>query len=496
VPHSHRKHRKCLPLFFISLLFPILLNSNSFSERINRPVPLSVPSEAPLISQEEAILENISFLALYTVEKGKMRCLYYRKEDLRPGQDLVVNGYVSGVVVLSNQEVEACIGNMPMSRIRENEDGTLTCRHFGPLDSMGAIFPYIQSIPQRKPAEIEQTRTSSSKYLFGGYSYFPKVLGAGVSPEEGVFISLKKGEASVQILVRQRKDCTIFKFQPDTSEEIPFRYQGTTLTHHFPVEGELRQRLIAVSEGIRSVENRFEVDLVSRVNLLDYEEIHNAVTCKGEKEIWFYLKALREEPLDELRTIAEHETLHLLVDLKGFADEGELREHFADLKGFGMFSYERFMLITRGILREGQQSLNKDAIFFAFLSERNFLEGMKGGHAHHNPDEFCTSFLHSLMFLEQLTPNLDRPLALQNHRKPHLLTPKEKQNVLKDYIKTLDILARSVSPEKEAFKCFEKICSILQQAHFQAKRDLRMLEGLQTVGGSKAGISGGSRPFL
>ena len=85
--------------------------------------------------------------------------------------------------------------------------------------------------------------------------------------------------------------------------------------------------------------------------------------------------------------------------------------------------------------------------FFSFINERNFLQGMKGGHSHQNPDEFCTSFLHSLMFVEGLSKNLDRPLALKDREKPHFLNEEEKQNVFKEYVRTFDILSRLISKE-------------------------------------------------
>jgi hypothetical protein len=453
---NKQKERNYVLHLFISFLSSLLLCSNGLSQ------PRLFPFD------QETMLEKINVLVLYAVEGGETHTLFYGKEDLRSRDELVVEGYISGAVVLSNDEVEAYLGGLPMSRIRENDDGTLLCKYFGPLDSMQSILPYIESVSSTEGVE---TSTGTAKYLFGGYSYFPKVPGTSVSPKDRFFISLKRGDASIQISVRQQASRTVFKFQPGSREEIAFQYQGTSIADHFAEEAELQQRLIAVSEGIRSAEKWFNMDLVTRVNIVDYEGTHNALTCEGEKAIWFYIKALREEPLEELKTIARHETLHLLVDRQGFARDGELRAHFADLKGFGTFSYERFMLIAGGVVLGGAgKNQNENENFFAFISERNFLEGMKGGHAHQNPDEFCTSFLHSLMFVERFTKNLDRPLALNGRDEPNFLTEKEKQSVLKEYVQTFEILSRLISSQKETSDQAVRIRSFLG-THLQAKRE-------------------------
>ncbi|MDI6854260.1 MAG: hypothetical protein QME75_11740 [Deltaproteobacteria bacterium] len=406
--------------------------------------------------------------------------LFYQRKDLRSLKPLNIKGYVTGVVMLLNDELAVSLDGMPMSRIRTNDDGTLTCKYFGPLESVGSISPYIESVSHKAP-ENAAAETGAAKYLFGGYSCFPLVRGAGVSREKQFFISLKKGNDSLRIVVRHQGSRAIFAAKNESGKQISFHYQGTSLPNNFAKDPELRSRLQAISAGIRSVEGKFGVDLVSRVNLVDYEKIRNAVTCGGEKEIWFYLKVLREEPLEELRTIAAHETLHLLVESQGFAEDAALREHFADLKGFDFLSYERFMLITKGIvLEKGKEDLKDEAIFFAFLDERNFLKGMKGGHAYQNPEEFCTSFLHSLMFVERLKDNLDRPLFLRGRQEPYFLSQTEKQNILKEYVKTLEILKQSLPGGQQAGFSVEKVGSILEQAHHRAKHEWKRRE--MTVG--------------
>jgi len=491
-----RKERKKYILFTLILSLVLsLLSLNSFGHENSPREPSSFHSESLLPSYREVMLEKINLLALHVIREGKRRTLFYEREDLRPGEPLEVEGYVSGVVVLCNDEVEVVIDGVPMSRIRENDDGTLTCKYFGPLEPEGWVFPSVKSIVHRRPTENSDFEIVKSNYLFGGYSFFPKVLGSGVSHKDRFLIQLEKGDASVRIPLRQQGHRTIFKTQPEFGEEVIFQYQGTSLADHLAEGEDLRQRMAAVSEGIRSVENRFDMDLVSRVNLVDYGEIHNAVTCRGEDEIWFYIETLRKESLEELKIMAEHETLHILVDRNGFVNDTEFLDHFADLKGFGMLSYERFMLITRGIVpEENEKRPEEDTALFAFVNEKNFFKGMKGGHSHQNPDEFCTSFLHTLMSVEQLRNNLDRPLVIRGHNEPRFLSREEKGKVLKDYITTLEILKRWISKDEGTLDRACRIRNFLEHAHYQARRECGQSAG--SADDSYVQVSAAHRPCL
>ncbi len=458
-------------LFSLACLLIFLFQaSNGFPQQNGPRAFWPKDTESVSRSRQTGITDKIDLLVLLTVEKGEKGVLYYRREDLRSGKLLNIAGYVSGVVVLCNDEVEADLDGVSMSKIRRNDDGFLTCKYFGSLESVVPMPASIPSIHIATPAGEAEPASVRPEYVFGGYSYFPPVLGTGVSGKDRFSIYLRKGNSRIEIAVRQSGERVVFRFRPGTRDEIAFESQGTATEDYFQSEADFEHRLTAVSEGIRSVESRMHTDLVNRVHLVDYGEIRNAMTCEGEKKIWFYANALREEPLDELKTMAEHETLHLVVDRHGFANDSELREHFADLKGFGLFSYERFMLMTRGVISDQTEPNPGEASnFFAFVDERNFLKGMKGGHARENLEEFCTSFLHSLMSLERLWGNLDRPLTLKGGQQAHLLTQDEKREVLRNYLTTLEILKRSASREEEIYIRSGGICDFLDHAYLQAK---------------------------
>ncbi|MCK9274118.1 MAG: hypothetical protein M0P57_03415 [Syntrophales bacterium] len=451
---------------FALLLFVILiisffgLNNHARTNETNNEFSSEVSA---VYSQAHPLIEKINHLILYTIEGGEKHTRYFGRDELSSGGPLHINGYVNGAVLLSNDEVEAELDGTLMSRILENEDGTLACKYFGPLAE--ANFLYVE---HSKNNGGNSTK-GKPNYLFGGYSYFPRVLGSAVSGKNNFFISIKKDDAVLNIPIQHERSHTLFTFTSGSENKVVFNCQGNSLKESLNDLPDLAQRLESISDGINSVERAFGSKLVTRVHVVDYN-IRNAVTCEGESEIWFYRRTFREETLDELKTIAEHETLHLLVDRHGFAKQTGVLEHYADLRGFDTLSYERFILITRGIvLRETADNQAENKIFFSFINERNFIKGRKGGHSHQNPDEFCTSFLHSLMYIENLEDNLNGPSTLESRTKPRYLAKEEKQKILYDYIKTIEVLKESISDHTASFGNLEKMSLLFENAYNIAK---------------------------
>lgn len=227
---------------------------------------------------------------------------------------------------------------------------------------------------------------------------------------------------------------------------LTFRYFGNRLEHVRAHPEDFNARLAAIAEGVSRVESAFGTDLVSRVNILDVEGIHNAVTSRRDGEISFYIDAFIQEPIDELRVIAEHESLHRLVWKLDLSGTTELRKIFSELKGYDLFSNERFMLLTTGAVSEGSAQGGAESLLFDFIDERNFIPGMKGGHSSENIEEFCTSFMHSLMYIENLKDNLLKPILFHN-KHSQWLSDAEKALIVEAYGKTMNIIFHSQSSQ-------------------------------------------------
>lgn len=117
---------------------------------------------------------------------------------------------------------------------------------------------------------------------------------------------------------------------------------------------------------------------------------------------------------------------------KGFTKDPQVRKIFANLKGYT--GDEKQRIIRQGFLPFDDFNNNyKNKEFFNFINEKNFL-GKGGGHSHGNIWEFCTSFTHSLMYLDRLETNIGK-LSISNEKKITILD--NYITVLKSMIKNI-----------------------------------------------------------
>lgn len=398
----------------------------------------------------DQIAAKVRMIKLYTVHNGKVQNRLISSEELQRTHSYEVDGYVTGILVLSDFDMRARIDGQEMAKIRRNKNGTYSIKNFGEVDAaefqLSANSTYSQSgpLPEENPY-VQASRGS----LPDGYSYFSRVVGDAVAPQDTFCISMGTGQDSCEVSITQNgyqqfHSACFHSGENYATHPIEFCYLGERLTDYTKLE-DFEERLAAIAQGIHSVEQTFGLSLVTRVRIVDYDGVRNAVTCEKNNDIWFYINALEKEPIAELKTMAEHETLHVLVDRMGFVKRCTVRELFADLKGYDIFSSERFMLVMKGISpADGGSRGATDQKFFAFIDERNFLEGMKGGHSSRSMEEFCTSFLHSLMYRDRLRENLDRPITMTNGGSSVLpLSFQQKQEILNNYIRILEVLVEA-----------------------------------------------------
>jgi hypothetical protein len=363
------------------------------------------PSACP-----KSATHKVDGLDLYTVNDGELRKLTIKGDDIGKGP-ISVEGYVCGAVLFCGADATAMVDGKRMVRADKTKD------------------------------ENSSKHPSAAERL----SCFPLVKGDAISPNNDFLIAVQSGNEVLEIPVQHRG------YQILTTDlgislkyKIAFQYLGSK-SSMFESEN-FENRLRAVAEGIDAVQRTFDIHLVRTVNIIDYEGIENAVTKDDEGGIWFYAKALRNEPLDELKIMAEHETLHLLVEKKRLTKSSQLRELFADLKGFDELSYERLLLLSKGVTTSNRESdKNNESVFFSFIDERNFIAGMKGGHSHENLAEFCTSFFHSLMYLHRFGHNLETLLVPERIQDPSHLTLSDKSFILRTYLRAVEISIKTLN---------------------------------------------------
>lgn len=348
---------------------------------------------------EKTAFGPLSALEFYVVIDGKMESRVIKGRDLS-SKSFQTDGYVSGIVAVGSPGIDARVDGRNMSTVPPKEDGTISLGYYGKIKPSQLIDSDTESIAagekNRRPNEV--------------YSYFPLVPADTVNPKKQFEVEFRSG---ADLLRMQVNHCGARMLKPAAclgpAGGLQVQYIGGG---NIPSECEAEERVRAVSKGVAAVESVFHMDLVSQVNIIGFEEIHNAITCAGDNEIWVYASTFRDEPVKELNVIAEHEALHILVDRLELTQNRTIRNMFADLKGFDTLSIDRFRLTTSGrISREARSEKGTEGYFFDFISERNFLNGMKGGHPQEDLDEFCASFLHTLMYMDRFEANLAKPIS-------------------------------------------------------------------------------------
>lgn len=187
--------------------------------------------------------------------------------------------------------------------------------------------------------------------------------------------------------------------------------------------------------------------------MVDYNA-YNAFASETEKVISFLAGCLKKELPAEVKNITEHEILHKYVAEKGLTENSKLRTIFADLKGYT--DDRRNRIIQRGFVPFDE--FNKDyqnKTFFNFIAEKNYFK-VGGGHPHSNIWEFCTSFTHSLMYIDKLEENLESTEAK--------FSTEDKLTILKNYITVLDKM-RSAAKDRQAKKFFSNKLKQVRKIH-------------------------------
>lgn len=412
------------------------------------------PEKAPKGPQFQA--NSVRTVKLYVVVDGRMQT-----RALRPGKELEryhfkTKGYVSGIAVIGDSALSVHAAGRRLEAVSPNADGKCSFGYYG--DIRPAQFAANPAAAEARPLSAKDGGRQAVVY-----SCFPPVPGDTVTHENAFDIAWRHGNNTRRLEIRHRGsqhlDAPPMYTKSDCQRQ--YRYIGAKPPAAKSNAPGFQRRLEAVASGIDAVEAAFGVRLVSAVNILGFDAIHNAVTCAGRDEIWFYIKAFEDEPLDELTVIAEHEALHLLVDRLRLTRKREVRDLFAELKGFGVFSKARFQLITEGVVGSADRMRKGEkGFFFEFISERHFLDGMKGGHPRADPDEFSTSFLHTLMYINRMAENLDQPLAGAGENGPARLDAGQRHYIIDTYLTLLPVVGAAFESEYKAAACgFSSACA-------------------------------------
>jgi hypothetical protein len=383
-------------------------------------------------------------VCLFTLHNGVCTPQFFSLDDLNQDRPLEIEGYVVGVVVFGPGDLKVELGEQKFRPIRSNADGTFHVKGYGKFNPAElSARTHMAKGGQGLPRAVIEPPCGPGESAF---YYFPKVFGAAVSSQPHFELQLADNDARQVIEVRHRP---VQKIDwADYGRNIPsstFYYVGHRLDDLLDTRDGFQNRLAAIYEGIRTVEEAFGLDLVQDVQLIDLNSRNNALTYDGRNTIWFYIDTVLGTSAEELRRMASHEALHQMVYQLRLAHHSPVRRFFADLWSLDKLSMARFQMVTTGWFDTRTARISPaSSLFFSFINEKNFMRGMNGGHSHDNLDEFLTSFIHSLLYIHKLDGNIDAPVRLYGGNAQHRLTDMEKERVLDRYKTSLVLLKQTI----------------------------------------------------
>ncbi|MFZ0134424.1 MAG: hypothetical protein WAK95_17940 [Desulfobacterales bacterium] len=397
--------------------------------------------EPDCVDAQPDVTHPPTILVLFSINNGRTRKTFYSATDLRVDPEIRIDGYVAGIVVLSEADNDIYFDGKRMREVARQRDGSLSFNYFGRLDPE-KIFDFDvpdRRNPNRFPAHVLDG-------AFQGYSFFPKITGEPVSGTDRFKIDIPNEDGRLTVAVHQTGYRDLPQDNTPSTVNRPYRlrYIGDRLHDLDPGIRDNEARLRSIADGIAEVEKAFRVHLVQNIQFIDCDGIHNALTRAGYQDLWFFTEAFRNESISELKVIARHETLHLLVDRYDFTRVPAIREIFRDLKRGEVFTADDSSYSLSKAFDRRNQVLTSGPDFFSFINEKNFFRGSKGGHAHDNLNEFCTSFLHSLLYPEKIGENLDLPAAINGNQAPSILSADEKKEILALYSRLIAAFSESI----------------------------------------------------
>lgn len=414
-----------------------------FRTAILLTIVLHLVSNAPTQAQAYTVGEtNTRALRIYYIANGKVNQINV-PSNFDGSQTISVNGYVCGIAALGKDPMTVTVDGTPLQRQDEcGIDASSAAVFFAVGSIERANFENLYYKEQNQPQkpsltsteQVEQRGQKEPKKQGVGY-FSSSVIGDAISPKRQFHLDVGIGDSHIYLTIEHQGYQLIPKGYIGR-DKIHFWYAGSNLARLRAQTGNFDSRLKAIEDGIDAISLTCNEGLVNNVVLIDLMGVHNAITTDDGDAIWFYVDAFQAEPMEELKVMAQHESLHKFTARAKLSQNTTIRHFYADLLGLGELSMERFRLVTTGTCPSGPitQGANNQT-FFDFIDEKNFLKGMKGGHSHTTVDEFCTSFLHSLLFVDRLEQNLDDL---------RLLSATEKIAVLNNYIYAIETFAASI----------------------------------------------------
>jgi len=381
--------------------------------------------------------KQINAIAITAIRDGAPVYYVINQEDLGASTSVAVDGYLSTVIV--------SFGDASASVTLNGKNGEKGRRNGNFLLYQGGMFMQDEIASPALFSKDAQTR------VFGyDTTLNPEYRGQPLSEQQKNTLRIMSGGESFTIPITQKTAEPMARLSHDVgTASVGVEYLGTRPERM----QQQAEKLKATQNGIHRIEEMFNLDLVDRLRIVDYDK-NDAFIYRDPKETKFTIltKALEERPADQIKTIAEHEVLHKAIIQRGYAEDKQLREIFADVHQAE--GKKREYIVKHGVApSQSLFSLETNPVF-GFMNEEDYFGMENLGHASEDIDEFLASFLHTIESFDRF----ENRLASSVHSTTSSIDEKpgmQELPVLRVYdrvLSRLTELAPASSPERERYQ--------------------------------------------
>jgi hypothetical protein len=414
-------------------------------------------------NNSQEIAQTLNLIYLQVVHNGVVKPIIFSQAELEKNPALKINGYIVSVMIFGTQKMDISMNGISATPMQPSSEDSFQ------ISGGNVYFDDISTAeyPETKLRILfcgehkSEAAKMTGKYFFGRKALDSDFLGNQVIDVPKTALQFKVGDKEYELAIEQ------LAYKPfEIVNGYAFHYLGNDREKFAQID-DLHEKLNAIADGVREIEEVFSTKLVDKVNLVDLRTF-NATASRDQQEITFTAEILKKTSPIGLKMIARHELLHKYVDAKGYTKDERMRTIYADIKGFT--GNQREGLIYSGWFPFEELAPYKNSEFLSFINEKNYFDIPEGGHSYDNMDEFVTPFFHTLMYIERLEANLDKPILVKRrNEKPETvkLTKAQKVQILDHYIKLLETL-RVLAKEQDT-RFLGSICDTQEEDFFEEK---------------------------
>lgn len=412
-------------------------------EEEQRPPEYSIKFNKESANSTE-IPEELNLIYIQVVHNRAVKPIILSKDQLKQNPSLKINGYIANIMIFSTKKMDVSIAGMSATTARFDGENSFM------LTGANSVYFEDLATPEHPENELKELflagqKIEPGKPAVGRYFFMNPPLNPYF---EGFSIPHKTSQTPLQLQIDgENYEIPIEQNTEETLETIDgfeFSYLGNNKEEFSKTDG-VNEKLKAIVKSAKEIETIFGGKLIPKIHLIDFNG-DNIYVSYAQSGVIFFTNIIENRSPEYLATATRHELLHQYAQARGYNGSEKIRAKFADIQGIK--GEKREGVIKLGwVPRTIDEKINlqntlQNKEFFNFINESNYFDVQDAGHSQDNVNEFVASFFHSIMHIDLLEKNLNKPIVVGS--KTIELSKEQKLKILDIYIEVLKVIIEEV----------------------------------------------------